>query len=341
MGKRQVFLLGTDISDKIISIPDTVATAGDFGQLTINDLPSIEGDNRNRFWDKRNQASPFYGASQLSKFDIEIVNEGLVTYVGVIQGIQANNQSKTATITLKSDIQSKLEKGLVYDSDSESNPAQMVKEICSLYKIQTDSISFGRASSVYELDLVHVSGKFRNIGTVQDGIQQIIEVGLGRVYIANNCLYYDVFQPRTTDPMFTASDKVDSANGITLFSHPQTTAIEKEPISGYNVQFVGGLGGSAATYGSSENQGKSIDGSTNSPVRILTLQAATWIGEKWMQYFALQQEQVAFSVPAKYGKTFAINNPIGIEYRGSSYTVDLISVNNSFKVASELVGVSR
>jgi hypothetical protein len=334
---RQVFLLGNDISDLIISISEININAGDYGQLTINDLPSIQGNNQRGFWDQTNEYSPFYAESQLSKFTIEIYNEGTFVYKGAIQSIQINNQEKTADITLKSDIQRKLEKGLIYASLPEANPSKMVQEICSLYKIPYDGSSFGKASEIYEADLVRTSAFFKNEGTVQDGIQQILEVGIGRVYSQNGILYYDVFKTKTVDPVFTASDNEDNAEGITLFAHPEITTSEKEPITGYNIKYVNG----EAVFGDIEEQGKTIDGSYASPARISTLQAAVWIGERWMDYFSLSQQNISISVPARYGKSFLIDYPIGVEYQGKSYTVDLVSINNSLKLESKLGGLTR
>jgi hypothetical protein len=334
---RQVFLLGNDISDKVVSIPDVVTTAGDFGQLTVNDLPNITGDNQDGFWDNTNQGSPFYGAREISDYDIEIYNKSEKVYIGTIQGIQINNQDKTATVTLKSKIQRALEKGLVYASVENSNPATMIQEICSLYKIDCESASFGRANGVYELDNVRTSALFKNEGTVADGIQQILEIGIGRIYLQNNRLYYDVFREKETPVIFTASDKVDNTNGVTLFGHPNVTIIEKEPITGYNIKYIQG----AAIFGDTENQGKSIDGSYASPVRIMTLQSAVWIGERWMDYFGKPQQIIDFSIASNYGKAMRITDPIGIEYRGRTFTTDITSINNSLQLESKLGGITR
>jgi hypothetical protein len=332
---RQIYLLNNDISQYVITVADIVLNIGDFGQLTINDLTTLQGDNTRRFWDKSNPASPFYGARELSNYEITIYNDDVLVFTGVIQSLQADNDNKTATITLKSYIQLGLEKGLIYASSAATNPAIMIQEICSLYKIDIDGSSFGRASSIYETDLVRTSALFKNQGKVLDGIQNICEIGIARVYSQFNKLYIDVYDPSDSDSVFTLSDKsyrdsaVERRQGVTLLGHPNINTVEKEPINGYNIQCVGGVGGLAAVFGDSTAQGKSIDGSYNSPVRIMNLQSAVWIGERWVSYFANSQYIINCKTQSRYGKSIQLGFPIGIQYRGSEYSADIISLNNS------------
>jgi hypothetical protein len=277
--------------------------------------------------------------NDLSNYTLEIYNESQRVYIGSIQGLNASNQNKTATVTLKSEIQRKLEKGLAFASAEESNPATMVKNICSQYEIEIDATSFSNASAIYNESGIEISALFKGTGSVFDGIQQILEIGVARVYMQENKLYFDVYRDYDTPPIFYASDKTDNADGITLSSHPIVQKIEKQPLSGYNIKHVDLLGESI--FGSTNEQGKTIDGSYSSNVRIMTAATAVWIGERWLGYSNKPQQRINYSIPARFGTSMKINYANGIEYRGREVTVDIVSINNTDKLSSKIGGVTR
>jgi hypothetical protein len=336
---RTITLNGNNITSYILTIPNIENQASDYGQIATLAMPNLVGDNRTYFYDINNPASPFYGAIDLSKYSVEIIDNGLVIFQGTIDSLQSDNTTKQANITLKSDIQRILEEGLIYASDAtSSDPATMVREICTLYKIPVNSETFNRSASIYNADNVSTTAFFQGEGTILDGIQQIAEIGCARVYTDNNALSFDVFSTRESDPIATFSDDRIDTSYKPLYSHINPQNIPKEPINGYKVEWVGGF---PATFGNSEKQGKTISGTYSNTVRIMTLQAAVWIGEKWLEYFSTPQNLINFRISTKIGRSLRLNYPVQLRYRGINTIVDISSIDNSNIVYSEMWGQTR
>lgn len=341
---RRVLLFDQDITKYVTAIPAVVYTAGEYGQLVVNDLPNLTGDNRRGFWDTGNQASPFYGATTLNNFPISIENDGVTIFSGRVQQIQADNTTRLANVILKSDVQAKLEKGIVYASSQADTPANLVKEICDLYKIPIDSASFGSSNALYSANLVLVNAFFQGDTDIQGALQTIAEIGCARIYVINGRIHFDAYQEKTADPIFNFSDDTFGAAGVLLFSHPATAILEKQPIEGYRVEHMQS-GNPAIGDGirGNENQwGKTISAGVDSPVRIVNQQSAVFIGELWFSYLNRKQVSHTIGIPTRYGKSLGLGMPISYSYRGRPpLTIDITQIDNSAKVQSLVTGVTR
>lgn len=335
---RTVKLQGNDITKYILSIPSIVNSTSEYGQITSVDMPVLIGDNRHRFFDTDNPASPFFGALTLSNYLFEITDNGITVFSGNIDTLEANNETKQANITLKSTIQKKLEKGLIYASSSDSNPAEMAREICELYKIDINSDSFNRSSNIYNDNSVVTTAFFRGEGTLLDGLQQIAEIGCARVYVSSGLINFEVFETKEALPVATFTDNFNNIGYHPLYSRPKTQNIQKEPITGYKVEWTGGF---PAVFGDSEEQGKTITANKGSTVRIETLQSAVWIGEKWLEYFNTPQNMINFRISNHLGRSLGVNYPVQINYKGKSVIVDINSIDNSNIVYSDIWGQTR
>ncbi len=336
---RQVLLLGIDITRFVISISEITNSAGDFGQLSINEAPSFEGDNRLGFWDVGNPASPFFGENNLNKFDVEIFNNGQSVFKGFVQNITANNQARISSIVLSSVIQKTLEKGLIFASADTANPAIIASQICSLYKIPIDEISFSKSSGEYGKNLIVFSAFFKGETSILDGLQMIAELGLARIYNFNNRLHYDFFTIKSADPIATFSD--NSSGEVRIHSHPETEIIEKDNAEGYSVEWVGDVSGTKATFGIAENEGKTLSAGWGSPVRIMSLQSAVFVGEQWLAYLNKLHRKLLFDIPINFAKTLSLNDPIAINYRGILTTGDIISIDSSRRVSATVQILTR
>jgi hypothetical protein len=337
-----VYLNGNDINQYIESVPTIVESAGDYGQIFSVEFPALSGINRDGFWDKTNPASPFYGARELSKFSIRIERNGVDVFEGVITKLTTNNQARTASVELKSNIQRNLEKGCIYASAYQSTPSEMASEIASLYNIEVNNNSFARSDSIYNSNSVYCSSFFRGGSTVLDAIQELARFGCARAYISKQKLNFDVFRPRTVASVFTASDKSDNTDGITLWSYPNIENNEKEPIEGYRIEYINGEGPLAATLGSSAQQTFTLNGGKGNAVRINTLQAAVWLGDLWVEYFNTPQEIISFTIPGRVGKSLDINMAIDLEFNNrATLTIDIISIDNNEERFSVVRGLTR
>jgi hypothetical protein len=331
-----------DISKYVMSVSSIEQNAGDYGQITSVDFPDLTGENTTGFWDTTNQASPFFGNVELSKNRIEIINDGVSIFNGVLLAINSDDQSRTAAVTIKSDIQRKLEKDIIFASDDVSTPSAMVENICNLYGIETNPTSFSRSQSVYTQNNIVTSAFFQGETTILNAIQQIAEIGVARAYIYNQKLNFDVFRERNAPSSFLVTDVPRSTNSITLKSNVETENQQKEPKQGYRIEYVGGEGPLAATLGSEEQQEFAISAGSSNSVRINNLVSAIWLGDKWIEYFNKAQQVYTFEVPVEYGKVLQINDPISIEFRGrSEILIDIIGINNTKKVTSTIKGLSR
>ena len=338
---QQVLLNNEDISEFVSSIPALVQQTGEIGQVIINDIPSFVGQNRSGFWDAQTASSPFFG-TDASAFEIRIKQDGIETYCGNIKNIKSNGAARTAEVTLRSAIQEMLERGCIYVSpDGGETPADAVRNIATLYKIPINTASFGISAGIYSLDnaLVQVVAIDPD-ASVLEIIQQIADIGVAKVYAMNGFLFYDVFRERTSVPLVQLSDNPTNADGTTLFSHPVTEISEREKVFGYNLQTMQG----PVTFGTADQQGRSISAGADSPVRIPTLQAGVVFGELSLDYLNKVQRRITFQVPKRIGRELPIDAAVSVEYTSRDWaitTLDIIALDNSNKVFSVITGLTR
>jgi hypothetical protein len=337
---QKIYLFGQDISEFVSQIPAVIQSSTDYGQLIINDIPSITGINTRGFWDISNPSSPFYGAPSLTNYKIEIEQDGEITYTGYIQSIQTDNQNRTATVNLQSILQSLLDKKIIYSSATQLTPSQVVADICNLYKIPFDSGSFGAANTIYNNDNIYITANYLNPEvSILDVFQQIAQIAVAAIYSINGILYYDVFYTRTADPIYQFTDDHDDQNGISILSAPVIENVEKAETNGYSVEWAGEP---TATFGLETDRGVSISAGADQNIKITSLQAAVWLGELWLEYLNHPQRRITFQTRAVLGKSLSIGYPISIEYRNNQIeTIDIFSIDNSSKVFSTLVGLTR
>jgi hypothetical protein len=339
---RNIYLNDVNINEYTIEIPSITESAGDYGQLTVTEFPQVRGLNSTQFWDVTFQASPFYNASNYNTFKIRVENDGIDVFEGVIQNIDSDNESKIANVTLKSKIQKALEQKIIFASDGFVTPATVVREICSLYEIEINENTFRQSESIYNIDNVFISVFFKGEITVLEALQRIAQVGVARIYVNEQKINFEVYKIKNAAPIFTASDLITNEDEVTLYSHIKTERVEKEPIEGYRIEYAnGGAGPNAAVFGTEAQQSFTLDGSYASEIRIYSLQAAIWIGDTWIDYMKRTQQRVSFKVGAEFGKTLKLNYAIQIVYRGQSFIVDIISINNNNILFSEIIGMTR
>jgi hypothetical protein len=323
-------------------VPTVVESAGDYGQLFSVEFPALTGLNRDGFWDKQNPASPIFGARELSKFAIRVERNGVDVFDGVITRIIADNNARTASIEIKSNIQRNLERGCIFSSKYQSTPSEMVSWICSLYDIEVNNSSFARSNSIYNSNFAYTSAFFRGRISVLEAIQEIARFGCARVYISKQKLNFDVFRQRSSSSVFTVSDQSDNPDGITLWSDPVVENIEKEPIEGYRIEYIDGEGPLAATLGGTEQQTFTLNGGKGNAVRINTIQGAIWYGELWFSYFNTPQNIVSFRIPGRVGKSLEINMAITLEFKNRTpLIIDIISIDNNEERFSIVRGLTR
>ena len=338
----QVFLDTIDISDFVTTVPALTLNIGEIGQLITNDLPTLEGLNISGFWDPRNPVSPFFGVPDLSVFPIVVKQDDVIVFTGAIQRITADNQARTASVSIRSVLQTALEHGVIYVSDSATEtPASAASAIASLYKIPVDSASFGVSEGIYQLNKVYVNVLLnRPEMTALDVFQALADIGVASIYSFAGVLYFDVFQVKTSASIFTFTDDPSGLDGATLWTNPTIEPVEREKINGYSIQTMQGL----ASYGDTSQQAKTLDGGPESSVRIMSLQAGNWIGLRWIEYLNQSQERISFGGPAQIGRALPLGAPVAINYTRANWpttVVDLVSVDNTDRLMSQLIGLTR
>lgn len=341
---RSVLLFDQDISEYVDEIPEVLLTAGEYGQLIVSTIPSITGINVDGFWSQRNQASPFYGAVALHGYPIKIVNDGQITFLGSILTISTDGGGKSATVNLRSALHDTIESGAVVASEEDGQtPSEIVAGILNAYNIPYDAGSFAAATAIYNADnvLLYAVQTFPD-QTIQAIIQTIAEIGVARIALSGGLVRYDVYNPVSPPgPLYTFSDSTTNEDGCTLFAPaPSVETVQKDKTEGFYVEWVGTP---PATLGSEFVARRTVSGPADSPVRILSFQAATWIGDRWLRYLQRPQQQIRFSVPVEIARQLDVGYAVAIEYSrwGSAMTVDIVSINASRKVAAEIVGLTR
>ena len=337
---QKVYLFGEDISRYVTEIPAIIQNKADYGQLIINDIPSLTGENSKGFWDISNSSSPFFGAPRLTHYKIEIEQDGEITYTGYIQSIIIENQTRTATVNLQSTLQQLLDKKIIYESAASSTPSAIVAEICELYQILYDTTSFGISNSIYTLDEVYICANFTNPEiSILDAFQQIAQLGIASIYSINGIVFFDVVSENSTPSIYEFTDDHDDQDGVSILNAPLIENMEKSYTTGYSVEWAGTP---IATLGLETDRGISISAGVDQNIKILSLQAAVWIGETWMDYVQKQQRRITFQTKSRLGKNLSLGYPVSIQYRDRQLeTIDIISIDNSSKVFSTITGLTR
>lgn len=337
---RKVYLFTTDVSQYVIDVPNIVQSTGEFGQLTINEIPSFTGNSIAGFWDVNNPVSPFYGAgSDLSGYTITIELDGVNVFVGSVLSIETSNHDGTSTVSLQSSLQKAMERGAIYASPAPETPSEAVAGILNFYLIPYDPGSFAASTAIYDADLVvcEVRAIDPNLKVI-DLLQNVLDIGVARLYSLNGVLFYDVYQTQTQASLATFSDAV--AGPVTIYSHPISGWVQKDQITGWSIDTVVGT----FTTGNTAQQGKSISAGVDAPVRLLDANSAVWIGDAWISYLNQPQKRIEFGIPAAYGKSLPIGSAVTLEYNSMNWDttiLDLIEIENTTRVMSRIVGVTR
>jgi hypothetical protein len=339
MATRRVELVGMDVSRWVTSIPVIVPATGDYGQITFTELPRIVGRDVRSFWDQQTQQSPFFGAPHLTDYPVRVLIGTQPVYAGHVKGITSDGYS--ATITLQGALQATLESGCVYASPTggTSTPSSMAREILDLYKIPYDPASFAASHAFYASNSIYcaITQPLPN-NTVQAVLEAIVQTGCARMYSVNGIVYFDAYQVRTSLPMFTFTDRRPSR--LTLWKRPQVTALEKDRMEGYTVQWVGSPD---ATFNSTKKAIRTLSGKSDAIVQINSLQAADKLGQLWYSYLNTPQNSVTIGVPAAIGKDLRLGYPIGIDYTRyeASITVDITKIDPGNPLITMVTGLTR
>jgi len=181
--------------------------------------------------------------------------------------------------------------------------------------------------------------RVRPEGSVFGLIQEIAAMACIRLYSINGVLYCDNSEVQTKPSLATFTDRhIDGT--INLYSNPISTRLDKELINGYYIETLQG----AATFGETQKQAKTINGGFDSSIQIKSLQAGVFLGELWIDYLNRVQNQIAFKIPKGYGVQLALNDAVIIRNSLAGWddiTADLISIDNTTQVTSDLIGLTR
>jgi hypothetical protein len=341
---QQVLLLENDIGDFVSQVPGVELNAGEFGQVVTAPIPSITGNNVTGFWDTQNQASPFFGAMSLDGYQIQIINDGQITFTGSILNINADYESLTANVNLRSDFQTALESGCIYVSPLEGEtPSQAAANILTLYDIPVDAGSFAAATSIYSDDnvLIRIQSLLPD-QTILGVLQLIADVGVARISLSAGVVRYDVYNPDLdTESLYTFSNDVRNPDGCTILEpSPNTEDLQKDLTQGYTVEWAGTP---TADFGADTARKKTVSGPSDGVLQIMNFQAAVWIGERWLAYLQRPQRRVTVTVPVEIAKQLDVGYPVSIQYGrwGAPLLIDIVLINASEKVAATIGGVTR
>ena len=339
--QRKVFLFTTDISKYVIDVDQVVVSTGEFGQLTANDITTMTGNSIKGFWDMNNPASPFYGAVTFEGYTVTIQIDDVVVFIGDILNLDADNATSIAAITLRSALQVFLETAMIYESEALESPSTAIRNIATEFGIAFDFGSFVAADSVYALNNVEIEVVMIEPFTKAiDLIQTILDIGVAKLYALNGVLFYEVYQPATQPSLFEFSD--DHLGVITIFSHPISGNVQKDKVNGYAIEIVDTPG--RVTFGFENQQSKQISAGADALVRIISVQTGVWVGETWLAYLNQPQQRIEFGVPTNYGKSLPLGSAVTIDYTQQGWNpiiIDLIQIDNTTRVISTIVGLTR
>jgi hypothetical protein len=334
----EIFLDDIDITKYCINTDELKYSVGEYGQLFSIDTYKIKFNNISGIFDPNSPNSPFFN-NELSNHKIVVYTNDLVTCEGFVYSCQANEENNASELTLTPSNSLKLDMGCTYSSDEITlTPSAVIAEICELYNIPYDSASFAGSSSVYELDQVYVSAFFKNESSIREAIQQIAEIGCARVYMYKNKMYYRVYQEIDPDTEPIIEFNGNSENGIVdLWSVPQAVNLNKQKITGYEIKYVDVDDKDAVTTFNSEGEvNKTIDGSYGSSVRIIGLQSAEWIGNKWIEFLSKSQINIIFRCSQRFGAQLDLYQLIQINYNGQTDKYNIIGISTN-ELYTELV----
>lgn len=321
----QIYLDGVDISRHCIDIDELAYNVGEYGQLFTIDTYNITLDNIRGLFDSDSANSPFYN-NELTNHKMAVYMNGSLITEGFISQCKPDSEKKTSVITLIPSNINKLDQSCIYASSEEATPSAIVSEICDLYKIPYDQLSFFGSSSVYELDNVYLSVFFENECSIREAIQQIAEFACARVYMYRNKLYFDVYRETSTSitPAYIFSD--DSTIGIVnLWSTPRSENVNKQSLTGYKIEYIDGT----AEYNTDGETNKSLNGDYGNPVRIMSLQSAVWIGEKWLEYLAKPQRRVKIRCASNIGNSLNLGYIVQITYNDKTEKYKVVGIKTN------------
>lgn len=328
---------GIDITEYLTEYP-TIP----FGRSNYGDFPSlgnisIDLDNTNQLFNPQNDKSFFYGNNWQgwdSKI-YEVSGEDLI-WEGVLSNLSISNNMKKTSLSMLNRFTLYLDKIIPYYSEDLKSPAEIAKNICILYGIPYDNASFTRSANIQELNGVIISANinFENNLNLYDGLKMLADVGVARLYIWKNKLYYDTYDQDYSNSLIYVPNNV-------IWKIDPLQTLDRNPLTSYSIVTESGV---AITGGVETDEGnlKTLDLSYNNPFSTASLTGANYIGNTYMEISQKTIYQVDIQMKRGYALILEPTSKLNINLPPYIYDTnfEIMNIDNSGNLYSNIQGQS-
>lgn len=328
---RSIEIMGYNVDNFITAIDVIPQSKPDYGQILINENVNITGDNSHGIWYYGNPKSFLYNRDIAQ--DIKIYDNSILEFDGTILNI--TNNDKIATITAKSDFYDLMGKRCLFISDQKT-PAELCREILQLYGFNIDGASFQKSIDIQEyytlIAQIYLSVNGTNNMSLLELCQHLADIGIARIYFANNKFYYESYDPDNDLDISFSIDESDIAIAPEAFNY------ERQAIDSYSITMV-----TNTITGGTDLQAslKNMDYGWDSPIRLIT--GGAYIGENYIKISKQTRESVTIGIYKEKGIMLNLQSAIEISYsrfNWSSKPFEIMSIDNSHPFITQIQGVS-
>lgn len=326
----RVELANIDISRWVINKPGVVYTKNRLGELAEIPNAEILVDNGYHVF------TPFHAQSIIQderERTLEIYEDDLLIYEGLLRHSRINTQDKTATLQTTARINRIVGNIMTPVNDlTIQSFAEISEYLYTLYNIEIDNVSYYRTQKKQQdLGLLGwINHTYEHGSSVMEIQQFLANAGFSKHYFIGNKAYMEFVDPfETVYPIYTFTDD----DIITIDNY---TPLEKVPYDGYVVNTAAG---SATKIGL--NMAPNLDCDPSRPIIMATPSGGYYWGDYQIELAAKLQNEITLRlVKSKYAYWLGMQTTFEIDStsEGINETFIVTSIDKSDDIAVVVTG---
>lgn len=320
---RTIYLDGLDITDWVISLPQTPQLKPNWGEIPALRLLEIQVRSDDFAFHPYHAVSLLYGR-RYDEMELRVEQFDQVQWKGRLQDARHDGKRKQTTLVGEADLQRQLNRSGRLDS-SVVTPAEAAKNLLILHDISTDNASFARATDL--LNDIPVSARVNPDvlewqGTLGDILKMLCSAGIGRLYLTSDGTIgmdsYFLDASPTIALTLTDDD---------LRQWPKTTDQNMEPLRGYRITWEF----DETTSTDITDDILSLDFGPTQPVTLTTLAGAVYVGDTWQALSKRDYTDFTIALDKSFALVLELGSFITLDSDklGLDRTLEIIGTDNS------------
>jgi hypothetical protein len=320
---RTVTLDGIDITDWVISLPQTPQLKPDWGEIPSLRLLEIQVRSDDFAFHPYHAVSLLNGR-RYDEMELVVKQYDQVQWKGDLIDARHDGQRKQTTLVGESSLQRQLNRSGRLDSDV-LTPSEAVKNLLILHNISVDNASFAAATNLLNDTPVNCRVNPDVLewqGTLGDLLKMLCSAGIGRLFLTpDGAIGMDSYALDLSPTISVSLDDDD------IRQWPKTNDQNMEPLVGYRVTYEFGETESTDV----DNDILSLDFGPTQPVTLTTEAGAIYVGDTWQGLSKRDYTDFVIPLDKSYALVLELGSFITLDSTklGIDRTLEIVGTDNS------------